>query len=77
MRSMSRRGCPPDNSRAEGFFGRLRVEFFCGRDWMGVTLEELIATLDGYMAWHRDEGRKSDLGYKSPAQYGKDLGLAA
>ena len=35
VRSMSRKGCSPDNARAEGLFGRLKVEFFLGRDWQG------------------------------------------
>lgn len=77
VRSMSRRGCSPDNSRAEGFFGRLKVEFFYGRDWEGVTIEEFMGTLHGYMVWYRDERRKSDLGYRSPTQYRRELGLAA
>ncbi len=25
---MSKKGCSPDNSAMEGFFGRLKVEFF-------------------------------------------------
>lgn len=31
-RSLSRRGHSPDNAAMEGFFGRLKVEFFRGRD---------------------------------------------
>ncbi len=34
-RPMSKKGCSPDNSAMEGFFGRLKVEFFYGRDWSG------------------------------------------
>ncbi len=34
-RSMSKKGCSPDNSAMEGFFGRIKVEFFCGCDWSG------------------------------------------
>ena len=29
VRSMSAKGCSPDNSACEGFFGRLKNEFFC------------------------------------------------
>ena len=32
-RSMSRKGCSPDNSRMEGFFGTMKTEMFHGRDW--------------------------------------------
>lgn len=34
-RSMSRKGCSPDNSACEGFFGRLKNEMFYGRSWDG------------------------------------------
>lgn len=76
-RSMSRKGCSPDNARAEGFFGRPRVEFFYGQDWSGVTMEEFMGRLDAYLSWYRDGRLKSDLGYMSPAQYRRSLGLAA
>lgn len=38
-RSMSRKGCSPDDSRMEGFFGRLEIEFLYGRDWSGDDAE--------------------------------------
>lgn len=41
--SVSRKGCSPDNSRTEGFFGTMKTEMSCGRDWSGVTLEELAS----------------------------------
>ena len=72
-----RKGSSPDNARAEGLFGRLKVEFFYGCDWTGVTMERFIELLDEYLVWYRDERIKSDLGYRSPMQYRKDLGLAA
>lgn len=77
VRSMSRKGCSPDSSRAEGFFGRLKVEFFYGRGWQDVSVEEFMGMLDAYLRWYRDERRKSDLGYMSPTRYGRELGLAA
>ncbi len=33
--------------------------------------------LDGYLVWYRDKRRKSDLGYMSPMQYRRSLGLVA
>lgn len=42
---MSRKGCSPDNACAEGFFGRLKIEFFHGRDWSGVTFDEFADML--------------------------------
>lgn len=76
VRSMSRKGCSPDNARCEGFFGRLKIEFFHGCDWTGVTLEEFMGMLDAYLRWYRDVRIKGDLDYRSPMQYRRDLGLA-
>lgn len=75
--SLTLTGCSPDNARAGGFFGRLKVEFFYGQDWSGVTIEEFMGRLDAYLSWYRDGRLKSDLGYMSPAQYHRSLGLAA
>lgn len=58
-RSMSRRGHSPDNAACEGFLGRLKVEFFHGRDWSGVSAEEFIARLSAHIAWHRGERLKA------------------
>ena len=74
---MSRKGRSPDNQRREGFFGRCKREFFYGRDWRGVSIEEFMEMLDGYLVWYRDKRRKSDLGYMSPMQYRRSLGLVA
>lgn len=77
VRSMSRKGCSPDNAGCEGFFGRLKIEFFHGCDWAGVTLEEFMDMLDAYLRWYRDVRIKGDLDYRSPMQYRRDLGLLA
>lgn len=74
---MSRKGCSPDNSTCEGFFGRLKNEFFYDRDWGGVTTEDFIGRLEQYMRYYRDERIKESLGWMSPMQYRKSLGLAA
>ena len=74
---MSRKGCGPGNARCEGFFGRLKIEFFHGRDWAGVALEEFADMLDAYLRWYRDVRIKGDLDYRSPMQYRRDLGLLA
>lgn len=76
-RSMPGKGCSPDNARCEGFFGRLKIEFFHGCDWAGVTLEEFTDMLDAYLRWYRDVRIKGDLDYRSPMQYRRDLGLLA
>lgn len=55
-RSMSRKGHSPDNAAAEGFFGRLKNEFFHGRDWRGVTAEGFMELLDDWLRFY-SEGR--------------------
>lgn len=65
------------SSALEGYFGRLKIEFFYGRDWGGVTIGEFMEMLDAYLRWYRDVRIKSDLDYRSPMQYRRDLGLAA
>ena len=56
VRSMSRKGCSPDNAAMEGFFGRLKNEFFYHRDWRGVTMDEFMALLDSCLR-HYNEWR--------------------
>lgn len=46
---MSKGGCSPDNSAMEGFFGRLKVEFFYGRDWSGWSIHGFMDALDEYI----------------------------
>ena len=76
-RSMSKKGCSPDNSACEGFFGRLKNEFFYYRDWQGVTYEEFVARLREYIGYYNTRRIKKSLGWKSPLDYRRDLGLAA
>ena len=42
IRSMSRKGCSPDNSACEGFFGRLKNELFYPRNWQTTSIEQFI-----------------------------------
>ena len=74
---MSKKGCSPDNSACEGFFGRLKNEFFYYRDWQGVTYEEFVARLREYIGYYNTRRIKKSLGWKSPLDYRRDLGLAA
>lgn len=76
-RSMSKKGCSPDNSAMEGFFGRLKVEFFYGRDWSGWSIDEFMDALDEYIRWYNEKRIKLSLGGMSPMQYRRTLGLAA
>lgn len=77
VRSMSRKGCSPDNSACEGFFGRLKVEAFYGRSWSGWTVDEFMDEIDGYIRWYNERRIKKSLGGMSPLQYRETLGLAA
>lgn len=76
-RSMSKKGCSPDNSACEGFFGRLKNEMFYGRDWSGVTIDEFMREVDAYIGWHDAKRIKQTLGSMSPLDYRRSLGLAA
>ncbi len=76
-RSMSKKGCSPDNSACEGFFGRLKNEMFYGQSWKDVTIEEFITILDEYIHWYSEKRIKLSLGGMSPLQYRRSLGLIA
>ncbi len=76
-RSMSKKGCSPDNSACEGFFGRLKNEMFYGHSWKDVTIEEFIRILDDYIHWYAEKRIKLSLGGMSPIQYRMSLGLIA
>lgn len=76
VRSMSAKGCSPDNSACEGFFGRLKNEFFHYRDWEGVTAGEFMGRLEAYLVYYREERIKKSLGWLSPMEYRRKLGYA-
>ena len=77
IRSMSRKGCSPDNAACEGFFGRLKTELFYPRDWQSTTLEQFIQAVDAYIRWYNEKRIKISLGSLSPAEYRESLGLMA
>lgn len=76
-RSMSKKGCSPDNAACEGFFGRLKNEMFYGYSWLDVTIEEFIGILNEYIKWYAEKRIKQSLGGMSPLDYRKSLGYAA
>jgi len=77
IRSMSKKGCSPDNAACEGVFGRIKNEMFYNRSWAGVSIEEFIAILDAYLRWYNETRIKVSLGAMSPLEYRQSLGLAA
>lgn len=76
-RSMSKKGCSPDNSACEGFFGRLKNEMFYCRSWEDVTIEDFIQEVDQYINWYNEKRIKMSLGGMSPLNYRRSLGLVA
>lgn len=76
-RSMSKKGCSPDNSACEGLFGRIKNEMFYIRDWGDTSVQQFIEILDEYLIWYNDKRIKESLGYMSPREYRQSLGLVA
>lgn len=76
-RSISKKGCSPDNAACEAFFGRLKNEMFYNRNWQGVSVEDFIEQVNKYIEWYNSKRIKLSLGAKSPIRYRIDLGLMA
>ena len=77
IRSMSKKGCSPDNAACEAFFGRLKNEMFYCRPWNHTSLEEFAKTLDTYIKWYSTKRIKMSLGAMSPMEYRCSLGLVS
>jgi len=77
IRSMSKKGCFPDNTAYEGFFGRLKNEFFYGESWIDVSVEGFIEQLDGYLEWYNHKRIKLSLGGVSIMKYRKSMNFVA
>ncbi len=77
IRSMSRKGCSPDNAACEGFFGRLKTELFYPRDWQATTIEQFIQVVDSYIRWYNEKRIKISLDSLSPREYRESLGFTA
>lgn len=75
-RSMSRKASSQDNAACEGFFGRLKTEFFYPRDWRALSVEQFVDAVDGYIRWYNETRIKMSLGGRSPIEYRESLGLA-
>ena len=76
VRSMSAKGCSPDNAAAEGFFGRMKVESVYPEHWEERTCEEVIGLAGEYIHWYNHSRIKQSLGWKSPVEYRTSQGLA-
>jgi putative transposase len=76
-RSMSKKGCTPDNAACEGFFGRLKTEMFYNRNWRNTTVKQFIKLVDEYIRWYNEKRIKLSLGGLSPVEYRASRGLVA
>ncbi len=72
-RSMSHKGCSPDNAACEGFFGRLNTELFHPRSWQDVSVDQFIGAVDAYIRWYNEKRIKRSLGSLSPVEYRQSL----
>ena len=61
-RFMSKKACSPDNAACEGFFGRLKNEFFYHGQWKEVTYAEFERKLDDYILYCNERRKKKSLG---------------
>lgn len=77
VRSMSKKGCSPDNSACEGVFGRTKNEFFYYEDWEGVGADEFISLLGDYIEYYNEGRIKRSLGWMSPNEYRRSIGYPA
>ena len=75
-RSMSKKGCSPDNAACKGFFGRLKNKMFYGRSWVGVSPDDFAQELDDYINWYNCKRIKLSLGGLSLIEYRQRLGCA-
>ena len=75
IRSISSKGCSPDNAACEGFFGWLKTELFYPRDWQMTTIEQFTAVVHAYIHWYTKGASKSPLAHSvlSNTQRASDL----
>ena len=62
IRSMSRKGCSPDNAACEGFFGRLKTELFYPKNWQGISVDQFMTSVDDYIRRYNAKRIKVSLG---------------
>lgn len=76
-RSMSRKGCSPDNSAMEGFLGRMKTEATYPEHWERLTVEQVISRTLEYITWYNTTRIKASLDRQSPDEHRRTLGLMA
>ena len=73
-RSMSKKGCSPDNAACEGFFGRMKNECFYNHTFKDFSLSELKKYLEDYIHWYNNDRIKNKFCDLSPVKYRLSLG---
>lgn len=66
VRSMSKKGCSPDNAACEGFFGRMKNEMYHGITWR--TTDELENAITAYIEFYNTRRIKVSLNGMSIAE---------
>lgn len=66
---MPRKVCSPDNAACDGFFGRLKTEWFYPGDRQSTTVEQFTQALDYYIRRYNEKRIKMSLGARSPLDY--------
>ena len=66
---MSKKGCSPDNSACEGFFGRRKNEFFYKRNLTNVSTSNFINLLNRYLNWYNLKRPKRSLNGLTPYEF--------
>lgn len=68
LQSMSGKGKSGDNAPVEGFFGRLKQEWFNKTDFTGYTYEMFVESLNRWLDWYCNKRHSSKLGGLTPMQ---------
>ena len=50
---------------------------FYNADWTDVSISDFIDILNSYLNWYNESRIKKSLGYMSPMEFRRSLGLAA
>lgn len=69
QRSMSKKGCSPDDAACEGFWGCMKNECFYGRSFTDHSIEQLIAYIYQYIDWYNNKRVKLFLLGQSPMKF--------
>ena len=68
IRSMSRKGCSPDNAAYKDFFGRLKTELFYPTNWQDINVDQFIQIVDCCIRWYYEKRIKISLDFLRPME---------